>query len=478
EFARQRMLHAVLLPDPMYRMRHLASRIDNLQELLKDCTRLAMEHPHHASALLLHNLAVPPRIGGGLNPMSRSLQEKLKDKGKREINIATAAIERAHVRKLLEAAQQSLAEALELNSYQRCIEDHLSLEGVDYPAAMFFVARLLACIATPAAQLDPLAFNGDIHDAVNGLHLHRNGRSSAQRLLTRIANDDRHPLHVMLWPQIKDDQLFSAYQAPAAEEPNQGDGRFRATALASLEHRDAGDSDSQTLDAITLEALMESGALQDAFTLQMAAKQGMMVLSRINEVLHGAVQAAERHVNELADQAREDQERHRNALAAQTRKVNIRLHGMQAEHLRQTMPKAFEGARFIRAGNIGQSTMRDYYLFGLEDLPEVDPNAAAARIFGEYRDSSGRLLATTNARSARRSGMPIIPESGTYFVIPADSHTARVLRKLNRAINDEALADSALVAARTTSHSASTPLQRAIDNLRRAREGSVYRALN
>src|SRR5690606_10619135 len=109
---------------------------------------------------------------------------------------------------------------------------------------------------------------------------------------------------------------------------------------------------------------------------------------------------------------------------------------------------------------------------------EVDPNAAAARIFGEYRDSSGRLLATTNARSARRSGMPIIPESGTYFVIPADSHTARVLRKLNRAINDEALADSALVAARTTSHSASTPLQRAIDNLRRAREGSVYRALN
>lgn len=476
--ARQRKLHAVLLADPMYRMRHLASRIDNLQELLKDCTRLATEHPHHASALLLHNLAVPPRIGGGLNPMSQSLRNKLNDDGKREINIATAAIERAHVRKLLENAQQALAAALELGQYQQCIADHLSLDGFDYQAAMFFAVRLLASIATPAAQLDPLAFNGDIHDAVTGLSLHRSGRSSAQQLLTSIAKNDRHPLHVMLWPQIKDDQLFAAYEAPDVKESNPGDGRFQATALASLEDQGAGDSDSETLDGITLAALMENGTLQDAFTLQLGAKQGMMVLSRINEILHGAVQAAERHIDELANHAKANQNQHRNALAAQTRKVNIRLHGMQAEHLRQTMPQAFEGAHFIRAGNIGQATIRDYYLFGLEDLPEVDPNAAAARIYGEYRDGGGRLLATTDARSARRSGMPIIPESGTYFVIPANSHTAGVLRELNRAINDEALAASALVAAQPTSHSTKTPLQLAIDNLRRAREGSVYRALN
>src|SRR5690554_762689 len=476
--ARQRKLHAVLLPDPMYRMRHLASRIDNLQELLKDCTRLAMEHPHHASALLLHNLAVPPRIGGGLNPMSRSLQDKLNDDGKRKINIATAAIERAHVRRLLENSQQALSAALEIRQYQQCIADHLSLDGFDYQAAMFSAVRLLAAIATPAAQLDPLAFNDDIHDAVSGLRLHRSRRSSAQQLLASIANNDRHPLHVMLWPEIKDDQLFAAYQAPSAEEPNQGDGSFRATVLASLEDLEAGDPNSETLDGITLAALMESGTLQDAFTLQLGAKSGMAVLSRINDILNGAVQAAENRITELANQARESQTQHRNTLAAQAKKLNIKLHGMQAEHLRQTMPRAFENAMFIRAGNLGQTNIRDYYLFGLEDLPEVDPNAAAARFYGEYRDGNGNLLATTNARSARRAGMPIVPDSGTYFGIPANSRTATILRELNLAINKEALAGSALVAAQSGSKQLNSPLQLATENLRRAREGLTYRALN
>ena len=476
--ARQRKLHAVLLPDPMYRMRHLASRIDNLQEMLKDCTRLAMEHPHHASALLLHNLAVPPRIGDGLNPLSRSLQDKLNDDGKRKINVATAAIERAHVRRLLENSQQALSEALEIRQYQQCIADHLSLDGYDYQAAMFSAVRLLAAIATPAAHLDPLAFNDDIHDAVNGLRLHRSRRSSAQQLLARIANNNRHPLHVMLWPEIKEDQLFARYQAPSTEETNQGDGCFRATALASLEGQDAGDPNSETLDGITLAALMESGTLQDAFTMQLGAKMGMAVLSRINDILNGAVQAAENRITELASQARESQTQQRNALAAQAKKLNIKLHGMQAEHLRQTMPRAFENAMFIRAGNLGQTNISDYYLFGLEDLPEVDPNAAAARFYGEYRDGSGNLLATTNARSARRAGMPIVPESGSYFVIPANTHTASVLRQLNQAINEEALAGSALVAAQSGRHQLKTPLQLATENLRRAREGSAYRVLN
>src|SRR5690606_20756087 len=141
---------------------------------------------------------------------------------------------------------------------------------------------------------------------------------------------------------------------------------------------------SATLDSITLAALMESGTLQDSFTVQLAAKQGMAVLSKINELLHGAVQAAENRLTELANQAiehrqaqpatnesRDSQAQHRNALSAQARPVNIQLHGMQGEHLRQTMPRAFDNALFIRAGNVGQSNIRNYYLFGLEDLPEV-----------------------------------------------------------------------------------------------------------
>src|SRR5690606_28802920 len=155
----------------------------------------------------------------------------------------------------------------------------------------------------------PLAFHGDIHDAVTGRQLHQAGRTSAQQLLASIANNNRHPLHVMLWPAIKEEQLFTVYQAPDTEEANQGDGCFRATALACLEDQDAGDPASETLDGLTLAALMESGTLQDSFTVQLAAKQGMAVLSKINEILHGAVQAAENRLTELANQAIADNAR-------------------------------------------------------------------------------------------------------------------------------------------------------------------------
>src|SRR5690606_28215728 len=56
--------------------------------------------------------------------------------------------------------------------------------------------------------------------------------------------------------------------------------------------------------------------------------------------------------------------------------------------------------------------------------------------------------------------------------------TASVLRQLNQAINEEALAGSALVAAQSGPRQLKTPLQLATENLRRAREGSAYRVLN
>src|SRR5690606_15250331 len=71
-----------------------------------------------------------------------------------------------------------------------------------------------------------------------------------------------------------------------------------------------------------------------------------------------------------------------------------------------------------------------------------------------------------------------VPDSGTYFGIPANSRTATILRELNLAINKEALAGSALVAAQSGSKQLNSPLQLATENLRRAREGLTYRALN
>ncbi|PKM29685.1 MAG: hypothetical protein CVV07_08235 [Gammaproteobacteria bacterium HGW-Gammaproteobacteria-11] len=489
---RDRKLYAVLLPDPMNRMRHLHARIDSLQELLKYCTQLAMEHPHHASAIVLHNMAVPRHVGGSLNPLNQHFQDRLEEQGKREINIATAAVERANIWKLLDSAQLGLSKVLSLSQFQQCLGDHLSLDHLEYPAAMFFAVRVMACLAATPAQLDPLALKGDIHDAVTGVRLHSPGRNDGQQFLVDMTNRITHPLHGMLLPEIRVNALFDQYRKPAEQEPNNGDGRFRATALASLEDMDAPDEESETLDGMTLAALMASGTLQDSFTAHSSFKAGMAVLSKIHEILSSAITAAENHMSDAAnqldnrnqrvaasradlDQARQDQSRHRVELGEQALLAKIRLHGLAAEHLRQTMPNAFEGAKFVRSGQFKGS---EYYLFGLEDLPEADPNRASEKLFGQYLDGAGNRLATTDARAARGSGMPITPETGTYFAIPRSNPTREILSKLNQATLRETLADSDLLAARAFEEQAGMALQRAVEKLRRHREGGLNRALN
>ncbi|WP_285260862.1 hypothetical protein [Halopseudomonas bauzanensis] len=489
---RDRQLYAVLLPDPMYRLRHLHARIGSLQTLLRYCTQLAVEHPHHASALLLQNVAVPFRIGGHRNPLADSIKNKLSEDGKREINIATAAVERANAWKLLESAQLALTNTLKLKQSQQCMGDHLSLDALEYAASMLFAVQLMASIASSPAQIDPLAINGDIHDAVSGFHLHRPGRHPGQQLLTDIVNQDRHLLHTMLWPEIRYDKLFAKYRKPAEAEPNNGDARFRATELACLEDMDAPDEESDTLDGMTLAALMKSGTLQDSFTAHASFKAGMAVLSKINEILGSSIKAAENHAANLRHQldssnqavaanraalahTRNDQSRLRADLGEQATIARIKLHGMTAEHLRQTMPRAFAGALFI---DTGKSSGTQRYLFGLEDLPEVDPEAARERLYGKYLDGNGNRLATTDVRSARGSGLPIVPESGVYFTIPRNSETARILSELNQAHNREALAGSALLASRANAEQLGWDLQRATESVQRAQEGRVHRALN
>ena len=489
---RDRQLYAVLLPDPMYRLRHLHSRIGSLQTLLKYCTNLAMEHPHHTSALLLQNLAVPNRIGGNRNPLAESVKNKLSEEGKREINIATAAVERANAWKLLESAQLALTNCLNLPQSQQCMGDHLSLDNLEYCGAMLFSVQLMASIASSPAQLDPLALKGDIHDAASGFRLHTPGQHPGQRLLTEIVNRESHPLHAMLWPEIRYDELFADYIKPAEEEPNNGDGRFRATVLARLEGMDAPDEESETLDGMTLAALMASGELQDSFTAHAPFKAGMAVLSKINEILNSSIKAAENHAANISnqldssnqtvaanraavDQVRQDQSRLRTDLSEHAIEVKIKLHGMTLEHLRQTMPQAFEGALFVRSGKFRGA---EYYLFGLEDLPEVDRRLIEDNVFGEYRDGQGNRIATTDDRAANGSRMRIVPEKGVYLAVPSTSETARILKELSQSVNEEALASSALLASRANSEQLAGALRHADGDVQQRKEGPGHRVLN
>ena len=489
---RERQLYAVLLPDPMYRLRHLHARIGSVQTLLRYCTQLAMEHPHHASALLLQNVAVPNRIGGAMNPLAESVKNKLSEAGRREINIATAAVERANAWKLLESAQLALANTLKLSQSEQCMGDHLSLDDLEYCGAMLCAVQIMAAIASSPAQLDPLALKGDIHDAVSGYRLHRPDRNPGQQLLTEIVNRESHPLHAMLWPKIQEDKLFAPYIKPLEEEPNEGDGSFRATVLARLEDLDAPDEESETLDGMTLAALMQSGTLQDTFTAHAHFKAGLAVLAKINEILGSAIKAAENHAAELSnqlassnqrvaanraavDQARQDHSRLRTDLSEHAIEAKIKLHGMTVEHMRQTMPRAFEGALFVRSGKFRGA---EYYLFGLEDLPEVDRRLVEDKVYGAYLDGEGRRLATTDNRAANGSRMRILSESGVYLAIPSNGETARILRQLTQSVNEEALASSALLASRANSEQIAEALRRANGSVQHAQEGRAHRLLN
>ncbi|WP_219064711.1 hypothetical protein, partial [Pseudomonas sp. UMAB-08] len=83
---------------------------------------------------------------------------------------------------------------------EQTLADHLSLDGFDYVAAMHFVSRLFASLAMTPAQMDPFAVNGDVTDAVTGISLYKTKASVGQQLISRIANEEGHALHQMLWP--------------------------------------------------------------------------------------------------------------------------------------------------------------------------------------------------------------------------------------------------------------------------------------
>ncbi|WP_164651073.1 hypothetical protein, partial [Pseudomonas viridiflava] len=87
--ARQRQVCGVLLDDSSHRLRHLRQRLDTHQQLLGVCARYAIQHPHHASALLVHQLIVPPSIGGAKNPLNEVITS-LSDTGRQAVNQCTA----------------------------------------------------------------------------------------------------------------------------------------------------------------------------------------------------------------------------------------------------------------------------------------------------------------------------------------------------------------------------------------------------
>ncbi|HCS44079.1 MAG TPA: hypothetical protein DIW52_14840, partial [Pseudomonas sp.] len=406
----------VLLEDPRYRVRHLVSQIQQQQQLLTLYAERASLHPHHASAVMVQQLIVPATIGGQKNPLHACF-DKVKEAGRRDINRFTATAERALLWQQLNMAQTLLAECLQQPVTQQTLADHLSLDGFDYLAALFAVSQVFASLATVPAQLDPLASNGDVTNALTGLSLYSPQASVGQALLNDIAHDPAHSLHGMLWPAVDDAELGAPYLQSTEKTLNDGDGRLRAEHLAVFES-DPGPYYPQVehLDGHLLEGLLASGSLSSTLTGQ--SKAAASTLVSIYENLAGAIETASSAVNKPS--------------AAQTAHAptSAYLHGLGVGLLRSLMPKTFGEVHFI---NRRDADPQRYHLFGLSDVPTGDQRPR--RVMGEYLDAQGRLLKVGNAAEVFET--PDAPRAGNYklLVMPVEHPTVRSLSALNQRIN-------------------------------------------
>ncbi|WP_426140374.1 hypothetical protein [Pseudomonas sp. DWP3-1-2] len=430
--ARSRALYGVMLHDTQYRLRHLSTRIHEQRHLLELCGARAQCYPHHASALLVQQLIAPQSIGGRKNPLHQQL-DMLKEKSRLDINRFTASSERAQLWRQQEMSQSLLSECLQQRQTEQSLADHLSLDGFQYAAAFHFVSQLFVTLALGPSGYDPLAASGDITDAMTGLSLYSPEASVGQQWIANVINDPQHPMHRMLWPDAGQQDLDAPYQAPDSPDVNQGDGVFRATELASTEHDSVLPAAAySTIDAVFLASLLKSGGLNNTVTLEL--KAGAAALVAINENLQGAIEAAERAVHGAQHIALQH--------PAVTRfRLKEAAHRRSLAQMRGMLPQAFGDLHFLSHAD---ARRKDYYIFGLDDMPEKI--GRAAQVYGVYRNQHGVMKSPAEDHGFARP-QPELPTERVVLGIPRNHRTAFTVSRLNQRFNDAWQEDAAKRAA-------------------------------
>ncbi|MEE5166118.1 hypothetical protein V2J73_22920 [Pseudomonas alliivorans] len=483
--ARQRQVWGVLLEDSYHRIRHLRQRLDTHQQLLGVCARYAIQHPHHASALLVHQLIVPPTIAGAKNPLNEVIAS-LSDTGRQAVNQCTATVQRALAWRNMIAVQGLLVESLQHRITLQTVADHLSQDGFEYVAALYDLSRTLTTLALSPSNVDPLAPGGTIVDAVTQVGFVEARVSQGQTLLSQITNDSAHPLHLMLWPESDLETVCKPYEVPLDEDKNLGDGRFRATQLARFEHFPVPDPATQvTLDATLLANLLAGDSLQNFFLIN-NGKATTAALVGIFENLQGAVDAAENAVGraeqtlssskanvaaaDIKSQSAIDQlAKAREQPGSNARRINIKRQGRGVQQLRSMMPEHF-GAAFLLKRN---RVTAQHYVFGLEDLPtrSTMPNAR----YGEYLDPNGNPFRDIDPPFNPHG--PLTSGDHHVLVIPRSHKTAQLVGDINRKLKAAQEAGHATGKAESAYVRARSGLSQAIENLDATKSGAVYRFL-
>ena len=470
--AKQRQIAGVLVEDGLYRMRHLLARTNQALAVLQLCAQRATFHPHHASALLVQRMVVPPTIGGQSNPLHRFISQ-VSQEGRQQIDLCSGHSARQLAATCLKAAQDNLAAWLERAANQHALGDHFCLEGLDYAGAFQLCSQLFVCLARTPEQQDPFLVAGDAP------------RTSAGRtLLGKIAQNDDQPLHRMLWPETNDDTLLKPYQA--VQTTNDGEGRYRAEALNLVALLDAPPSEEPaTLEGNTFAGLMQ----QPDFLSLPSAKSGAAALINVWENLTSALKEAQKgltnastahqqattesrrsrvEVHDREGDLRHEQERGKvlkEELGQEAFPAKYRMYTKDLQLLRSMLQQDFGDMVFVPHNAVNQEK---YYFFGLSDLP-VSPQEAR-QIFGKLLNPEGGLLGHSDEVRANKAGIDQFVEELLLLAIPKNHRTARLIRELNRQIAEELRIQNDLQLAREQREAARGRLTEAQNALKQAKD--------
>lgn len=469
---KKRQIAGVLVEDGLYRMRHLLARTNQAQAVLQLCAQRATFHSHHASALLIQRMMVPPHIGGQSNPLHRFISQ-VSQEGRQQIDLCSGQHARQLAMTCLKAAQDNLAAWLEQAANQHALGDHFCLEGLDYAGAFQLCSQLFVCLARTADQQDPFLAAGDAPRT-----------SAGRRLLCKIAQSASQPLHRMLWPEADDDTLLKPYQA--VQTPNNGEGHYRADALNQVAQLNSPPGEEPaTLEGNTLAGLMQ----QPEFLLLPSAKSGAAALITVWENLSSALKEAQKELSgasteyvQAADQSRRrqldlndregdlrhEQERGnvlKEELGQQAFPAKYRMYTKDLQLLRSMLQQDFGDMVFVPHNAVNQEK---YYFFGLSDLP-VSPREAR-QIFGKLLNLEGGLLGHSDEFRANRAGIDQFVEELLLLAIPKNHRTARLIIVRNRQIAEELRIQNDLQVAREQREAARGRLTEAQNALKQAKD--------
>lgn len=249
----------------------------------------------------------------------------------------------------------------------------------------------------------------------------------------------------------------------------------------------------QSIEGAILAALMR----EPDFLILPSLKSGANALLTIWENLHSALQEARQdHAQaqtsqrqaRTQDRQAQDQVRQRQAerdghaaqvanqraiLGAEAFPASARLYVKNIQLLRSMLQEDFGAAVFVRRNRAAQ---KEYYFFGLEDLPAASEQPP--RLYGELLKPDGTLLASTNQRQVEPPGFEARPSDQLLLAIPKNHHTAEAVRNLNRHFIQQQRAQTELDLAQRTGQStrlrlvdANSAMQDTHDRLVRQEQG-------